>query len=50
MAAALFLGRSFNLLFADAAEYLIMPKASINERPKGKANFIPLILKLSSAL
>ena len=46
----LFAGSNFNLLFAAAAEYLIMPKASINDLPKGNANLIPLIVKLSKAL
>jgi hypothetical protein len=46
----LFAGSNFNLLLAAAAEYLIMPKASINDLPKGNANLIPLIVKLSKAL
>ena len=50
IAAALLAGKSFNLLFAAAAENLIIPKASIKDLPKGKANLIPLIVKLSRAL
>ena len=50
MAIALFEGNNFNLLLAAAAEYLIMPKASIKDLPKGKANLMPLIVKLSIAL
>ena len=47
IAFVLLAGNSFSLLLAEAAEYLIIPSASIKDRPKGKANFIPLIVKLS---
>ena len=50
MAFVLLAGNNFNLLFVDAAEYLIIPSASMKDLPKGKANLIPLIVKLSSAL
>ena len=48
--AAFFALNNFNFWFAAAAENLIIPSASINDLPKGKANFIPLIVKLSKAL
>ena len=39
MAFVLLAGNNFNLLFVDAAEYLIIPSASMKDLPKGKANF-----------
>ena len=50
IALAFFALSNFNFWLDEAAEYLITPKASINDLPNGKVNLIPLILKFSSAL
>ena len=47
---ALLDGSNFNAVLELAAACLIMPNASIKDLPKGNANLIPLIWKLSNAL
>ena len=49
-AAAFFTVRFPRSWLATAAQYFIVPRALINERPKGNLNLMPLIGKFSIAL